>query len=174
MKPNYKELLNNITTFIFDVDGVLTDGGVRLYPGEQPVRRFNSKDGFALQLAVKKGYRIAIITGGSSTGVKERMEMLGIKDIYLSASNKIEKLEELIYMYDLKKEEMLYMGDDLPDYEAMAACGVASTPNDGAPEIKAIADYISPKAGGMGCVRDVIEQTLKVQGRWMQPGDHVW
>jgi len=174
MKPNYKELLNHVTTFIFDVDGVLTDGGVLLYPGEQPVRRFNSKDGFALQLAVKKGYRVAIITGGKSTGVKERMEMLGITDIYLSASDKIEKLEELIYMYDLKKEEMLYMGDDLPDYEAMAACGVACTPSDGAPEIKAIADYVSPKAGGTGCVRDVIEQTLKVQGKWMQPGDHVW
>jgi 3-deoxy-D-manno-octulosonate 8-phosphate phosphatase (KDO 8-P phosphatase) len=174
MKANYKSLLNQITTFVFDVDGVLTDGGVLLFPGQEPVRRFHSKDGFAMQLAIKKGYRIAVITGGRSQAVKERLEMLGIKDIWLSASNKIEKLEELIYMYDLKREEMLYMGDDLPDYEAMMRSGVACTPADGAPELKAIADYVSPKAGGMGCVRDVIEQTLKVQGKWMEPGDHEW
>lgn len=174
MKPNYKTLLNHVTTFIFDVDGVLTDGGVLLFPGQEPIRRFHSKDGFALQLAIKKGYRIAIITGGRSQAVKERMEMLGVKDIYLGASDKIENLEELIMMYDLKREEMLYMGDDLPDYEAMTRCGVACSPADGAPEIKAIADYVSPKNGGTGCVRDVIEQTLKVQGKWMEPGDHVW
>lgn len=174
MKPNYKSLLNNITTFIFDVDGVLTDGGVLLLPGQQPLRRFNSKDGFALQLAIKKGYRIVVITGGRSEGVAERMGMLGIKDLYMGASNKIEKLEEVFLMYDLKKEETLYMGDDLPDYEAMVACGVACTPADGAPEIKAIADYVSPKMGGMGCVRDIVEQTLKVQGKWMEPGDHIW
>lgn len=174
MKPNYKELLNHITTFIFDVDGVLTDGGVLLYPGEAPVRRFNSKDGFVLQLAIKKGYRIAIITGGNSEAVRERMQMLGVTDIYLGASDKLEKLEELMLMYDLKKEEVLYMGDDLPDYQVMTACGVACTPSDGAPEIKAIADYVSPKNGGHGCVRDVVEQTLKVQGNWMLDGDHVW
>lgn len=174
MKPNYKELLNHITTFIFDVDGVLTDGSVILLPGQEPIRTFDSKDAFAMQLAIKKGYRIAIITGGKSQTVKERMQFLGVTDIYLGASNKIEKLEELMYMHDLKKEEMLYLGDDLPDYEVMAACGVACTPSDGAPEIKAIADYVSPKNGGKGCVRDVIEQTLKVQSNWMQPGDHVW
>lgn len=174
MKPNYKELLNHITTFIFDVDGVLTDGTVILLPGQEPIRTFDSKDAFAMQLAIKKGYRVAIITGGRSETVKERMQFLGVKDIYLNSSNKIEKLEELQHMYDLKKEEMLYMGDDLPDYEVMAACGVACTPSDGAPEIKAIADYVSPKNGGKGCVRDVIEQTLKVQHNWMQPGDHVW
>lgn len=174
MKPNYKELLNHITTFIFDVDGVLTDGGVLLFPGQEPVRRFNSKDGFVLQLAIKKGYRVAVITGGRSKGVKERMQMLGVTDIYLGADDKIDKLEELMHIYDLKKEEMLFMGDDIPDYEAMAACGVACCPSDGAPEIKAISDYVSPKAGGQGCVRDIIEQTLKVQGKWMEPGDHVW
>jgi 3-deoxy-D-manno-octulosonate 8-phosphate phosphatase (KDO 8-P phosphatase) len=174
MKPNYKTLLNHITTFIFDVDGVLTDGGVLLLPGQQPVRRFHSKDGFALQHAIKAGYRVAVITGGRSEAVKERMQQLGVTDIYLGASNKIEQLEELMMMYDLTPEQMLYMGDDLPDYEAMTAVGVATTPSDGAPEIKAIADYVSPKAGGQGCVRDVIEQTLKVQGKWGEPGSHVW
>jgi 3-deoxy-D-manno-octulosonate 8-phosphate phosphatase (KDO 8-P phosphatase) len=174
MKPNYKSLLNHVTTFIFDVDGVLTDGGVLLFPGQEPIRKFNSKDGYALQLAIKKGYRIAIITGGHSEGVRERMQMLGITDIYLGASDKRERLEELIYMYDLKKEEMLYMGDDIPDLESMTMCGVACTPADGSPEIRAIADYVSPKSGGMGCVRDIIEQTLKVQGKWMENGDHVW
>lgn len=174
MKPNYKELLNHITTFVFDVDGVLTDGGVTLIPGQQPIRRFNSKDGYVLQLAIKKGYRVAIISGGRSEGVRERMEMLGIKDIYMGAEDKNERLEELILMHDLKKEEILYMGDDIPDYGVMAASGVACCPSDGAPEIKAISDYVSPKGGGQGCVRDVIEQTLKVQGNWMKPGDHVW
>lgn len=174
MKPNYKELLNHISTFIFDVDGVLTDGGVTLYPNQEPVRKFNSKDGFVLQLAIKKGYRVIIITGGRSKAVKERMEMLGVTDIYLGASNKIERVEEVISMYDLEQKEILYMGDDLPDYEAMAACGVACSPSDAAPEIKAISDYVSPKAGGQGCVRDVVEQTLKVQNNWMKPGDHHW
>lgn len=174
MKPNYKTLLNHVTTFIFDVDGVLTNGTVIMLPGQEPIRTFDSKDAFAIQHAIKKGYRIAIITGGRSQTVKERMMFLGVQDVYLGASNKIEKLEELVMMYGLQRKEMLYMGDDLPDYEAMAACGVATTPNDGAPEIKAIADYVSPKAGGKGCVRDVIEQTLKVQGKWGEPGSHVW
>jgi 3-deoxy-D-manno-octulosonate 8-phosphate phosphatase (KDO 8-P phosphatase) len=174
MKSNYKELLNHITTFVFDVDGVMTDGSVILFPGQEPLRTFHSKDGFAIQKAVKKGYRVVIITGGKSQAVKERLQALGVTDIFLNASNKIEQIEELFLMYDLKKEEVLYMGDDLPDYEAMAACGVACTPYDGTPEIKAIADYVSPVSGGKGCVRDVIEQTLKVQGKWMQPGDHIW
>lgn len=174
MKPNYKALLNHVKTFILDVDGVLTDGSVTLFPGKEPIRKFNSKDGYVLQLAIKKGYRIAVITGGRSAGVKERMEMLGITDTYMGASEKMEALEELFLMYDLKKEETLYMGDDLPDYDVMAACGVACAPSDAAPEIKAIADYVSPKKGGHGCVRDVIEQTLKVQNNWMKPGDNAW
>ncbi len=174
MKPNYKELLNHVTTFIFDVDGVLTDGSILLMPGQEPIRKFNSKDGYALQLACKKGYKVAIISGGKNEAVRERMSLLGIKDIYLGAADKIEKLEELFLMYDLKKEEVLYMGDDIPDYQVMMACGVSCSPSDAAPEVKAISDYISPKGGGMGCVRDVIEQTLKVQGKWNADGDHVW
>lgn len=174
MKQNYKELLNHITTFVFDVDGVLTDGSVLLIPGEQPYRTFNSKDGYAMQLAMRKGYRIAVITGGKSEAVVERMQALGIKDIWTGASDKKEAMEELFLTYDLKKEEVLYMGDDLPDYEALEMAGVACTPADGAQEIKAISDYVSQRTGGKGCVRDIIEQTLKVQNNWMLEGDHTW
>lgn len=175
MKPNYKKLLNHITTFVFDVDGVLTDGKIIVFPGQEPVRTFNIKDGFAIQKAVKKGYRIAVITGGRSQAVKERLNGLGVTDIYLNASNKIEQLEELIYLYNLKREEILYMGDDLPDLTVMKACGVAVSPADGAPEIKAIADYVSTITGGNGCVREIIEQTLRVQGKWNEEaGDQAW
>lgn len=174
MKQNYKELLNHITTFVFDVDGVMTDGSVLLVPGEQPYRTFHSKDGYALQLAMRKGYRIAVITGGSSEAVRERLIAAGVKDIWMRASDKKDAMEELFMMYDLKQEEVLYMGDDIPDYEALQMAGVACTPADGAPEIKAICDYVSPKQGGKGCVRDIIEQTLKVQDNWMKEGDHTW
>ena len=171
---NYKELLNHVTTFIFDVDGVLTDGGVLMIPDHQPIRRFSSRDGYALQLAVKKGYRIAIITGGSSVAVRERLNQLGIEDVFLSVGNKKEVLESYMIANQLKAEEIMYMGDDIPDYEVMQTVGVACAPADAAPEIKAISNYISIKDGGMGCVRDVIEQTLKVQHNWMKNGDGIW
>lgn len=176
MKQNYKELLNHVTTFVFDVDGVLTDGSVLLMPGQQPYRTFNSKDGYALQLAMKKNYRIAIITGGKSESVKERMMDLGVleQDIWMGASDKQDAMESLFSMYDLKREEVLYMGDDIPDYTPLEMAGVACTPADGAPEIKAICDYVSQKPGGKGCVRDIIEQTLKVQNNWMKEGDRTW
>lgn len=175
MKPNYKELLNRITTFVFDVDGVLTDGTIIVFPGQEPVRAFNIKDGFAIQKAVKKGYRIAIITGGRSQAVKERLNGLGVTDVYLNASNKIEQLQEYMHLYDLKKDEMLYMGDDLPDLPVLMACGVATCPIDSAPEVKATADYVSPIKGGQGCVRDIIEQTMRVQGKWNEEaGDQAW
>lgn len=174
MKQNYKELLHRITTFVFDVDGVMTDGSVLLIPGEQPYRTFSSKDGYALQLAIRKGYRLAIITGGKSEAVRERMFAYGLTDIYMGISDKRDAMEELMLAHDLKQEEILYMGDDIPDYQALQMAGVACTPADGAPEIKAICDYISPRPGGRGCVRDIIEQTLKVQNNWMKEGDHQW
>jgi len=174
MKKNYKELLNHVKTFVFDVDGVLTDGTVQMIPGQQPVRTFHSKDGYILQLAIRKGYKIAIITGGKSLAVKERLEGLGVSDIYLGAYDKIEVYKEYEAIYNTPREEVLYMGDDIPDYEVLEYVGVATCPSDAVPEIKNICDYVSPKGGGQGCVRDVIEQTLKVQGNWMQPGDHTW
>lgn len=174
MKQNYKELLNHVTTFVFDVDGVMTDGTILLIPGEEPVRSFHSKDGYALQLALKKGFRIAIITGGKSQSVKDRLQALGITDIWMNASDKKDAMEELFMAYDLKREEVLYMGDDIPDYQALEMAGVACTPADGAQEIKAICDYVSQRQGGKGCVRDIIEQTLKVQNNWMKEGDHTW
>ena len=174
MKTNYKEKLNHVSTFIFDVDGVLTDGSVLLIPGHDAVRNFNSKDGFALQLAMKKNYRVAIISGGKSNGVKEHLNYLGVNDVYLAVKEKKTRLEAYLKEHNLKPEEVLYMGDDLPDYEVMQNVGVACSPADAAQEVKAISDYVSLKRGGKGCVRDVIEQTLKVQHRWMEDGDGVW
>jgi 3-deoxy-D-manno-octulosonate 8-phosphate phosphatase (KDO 8-P phosphatase) len=174
MKTNYKISMRKITTFIFDVDGVLTNGGVFMFPGQEPVRMFNSKDGFALQLAIRKGFRIGVITGGRSEGVIERLKALGIIDIYTRAHNKIEAYRDFVAIHDLQDEEILYMGDDLPDYEVMQRVGVACAPNDAAPEILSIAHYVSPQAGGQGCARDVIEQTLKVQQKWLPQSDWTW
>jgi len=171
---NYKEIFKNITTVVLDVDGVLTNGDIILMPGMQPVRKMNAKDGYAMQLAVRNGIRMAIITGGRSPEVKERLQGLGITDIYLGASSKMESYEDLKMCYDLKDEEILYMGDDLPDYDIMKIVALAAAPQDAAPEIKSIADYVSPVDGGKGCVRDVLEQLLKIQGKWARSEDRTW
>jgi 3-deoxy-D-manno-octulosonate 8-phosphate phosphatase (KDO 8-P phosphatase) len=143
-------------------------------PGMQPVRKMNAKDGYAMQLAVRNGIRMAIITGGRSPEVKERLQGLGITDIYLGASSKMESYEDLKMCYDLKDEEILYMGDDLPDYDIMKIVALAAAPQDAAPEIKSVADYVSPVNGGKGCVRDVLEQLLKIQGKWARSEDRTW
>ncbi len=171
---NYKEIFKNITTVVLDVDGVLTNGDIILMPGMQPVRKMNAKDGYAMQLAVRNGIRMAIITGGRSPEVKERLQGLGITDIYLGASSKMESYEDLKMCYDLKDDEILYMGDDLPDYDIMKLVALAAAPQDAAPEIKAVADYVSPVNGGKGCVRDVLEQLLKIQGKWARSEDRTW
>jgi len=171
---NYKEIFNNITTLVLDVDGVLTNGDIILIPGMQPVRKMNAKDGYAMQLAVRNGIRMAIITGGRSPEVKERLQGLGITDIYLGASSKMESYEDLKMCYDLKDDEILYMGDDLPDYDIMKIVALAAAPQDAAPEIKSVADYVSPVNGGKGCVRDVLEQLLKIQGKWARSEDRTW
>lgn len=174
MEVNFKERLKDITTFIFDVDGVLTDGSVTVMPDGEQVRSMNIKDGYALQLAVKRGYKVIIISGGKSEGVRKRLKGLGIKDIYLGIHTKTEAFEDVLLTYDIKPSQILYMGDDIPDYEVMRKCGVATCPNDAAHEIKDISIYISDKPGGKGCVRDVIEQVLLVQGQWMVGDAHVW
>ena len=171
---NYKTKLVQISTFVFDVDGVMTDGKVLILPGQDPIRVFHSKDGYALQLAIRLGYRVAIITGGTSEAVKERLQSAGVQDIWLGARHKEEALEELMLAYELRAEEIAYMGDDLPDYEVLTRVGLATCPHDAAPEIRHICDYISPIKGGEGCVRDLIEQTLKVQGKWNQASDRNW
>ncbi|KAA2241899.1 HAD hydrolase family protein [Chitinophaga agrisoli] len=163
---NVLSLFKTINTFVFDVDGVLTDGTVQLLPGGELSRKMNVKDGYALQLAVKKGYRIVIISGGRSETVVSRLQGLGIKDIYVNTTDKQERLQDYVLEHDLQWEELLFMGDDIPDYRAMQLVGLPVCPADAAPEIKSICRYISPQTGGNGCVREVIEKVLKLNGHW--------
>ena len=163
---NFKQKLTGIKTLLFDVDGVLTNGQVFLMESGEFIRNMNSKDGFALQLAVKKGYRIAIITGGNSQIVKKALQGLGIDDVFLSQHDKLQCYKDYINEHSLNEEEILYMGDDLPDYEVMKRVGIAACPNDSAHEIKEISIYISGRNGGQGCARDIIEQVMRSQGTW--------
>ncbi|SFW61123.1 3-deoxy-D-manno-octulosonate 8-phosphate phosphatase (KDO 8-P phosphatase) [Sinomicrobium oceani] len=163
---NFKEYLEDITTFVFDVDGVLTDGTIVITTDGQMLRNMNLKDGYAIKTAIEKGYNVCIISGGTNEGVRERLRGLGVTDIYLGAHHKIEVLDEYFDIYDIKPEHVLYMGDDLPDLPPMKMIGLPTCPQDAVPEIKEIAKYISHKNGGQGCVRDVIEQVMKVQGKW--------
>ncbi len=166
MGKSYKEYLQHITTFIFDVDGVLTDGTVTITTKGEMLRRMNIKDGYAIKTAVDQGYNICVISGGSNEGVRLRLQGLGVTNIYLGAHNKIDQMNEFLHNYDIKLENVLYMGDDIPDYPTMKLAGLPCCPQDAAPEIKEICSYISHKNGGKGAVRDVIEQVLKVQGKW--------
>ena len=170
---SYKEKLPKITTFIFDVDGVLTTGEVILLDGKV-IRITNSKDGYALQYAAKMGYRIIIITGGHSVDVKERLLGLGVTEVFLSSHDKIKIYQDCKEKYGLVDEEVLYMGDDIPDYNVMREVGIATCPQDAAVEIKDICHYQSPLAGGKGCVRDIIEQTLRVQEKWFTAEAFTW
>jgi len=166
MEKSYKEIMPQITTFIFDVDGVLTNGLVHISSSGELTRLMNTKDGYAMKTAIMRGFNICIISGGKNDGVKKRLEALGIKDIYLGAHAKTELFENYISKNNIKPEEILYMGDDIPDYPVMKLVGLATCPKDAVTEIQQISDYISQKKGGQGCVRDVIEQVLKVQGKW--------
>ena len=163
---NVLEKFKTIKTFVFDVDGVLTDGTLLVLNDGQMARRMNIKDGYALQLAVKKGYRVVIISGGTSDAVRERLEKLGIKDCFLKVDNKKEKLMEYAEENLLIWDEILFMGDDIPDYVPMQLTGLPCCPADAATEIKQISHYISPIIGGSGCARDVIEKVLKLNGHW--------
>lgn len=168
MDISYKQLLPNITTIILDVDGVLTNGYVTIMPNGELVRTMNIKDGYALKTAVDKGYRICIISGGTNEGVSKRLANLGIKDIYLGAHQKTEQWNLLKEKYNLNPSEVLYMGDDIPDLPVLMEVGLPCCPNDAAPEIQQISKYISYKKGGEGCVRDVLEQIMRVQGKWTE------
>ena len=151
-QPNYKALLPNITTFIFDVDGVLTNGKVLITSQGEMYREMDTKDGYALKCALVQGYKVCIISGGTNEGVRNRLKALGIYDIYLGAHNKQEPFQDLMDSYDLKPEEILYMGDDVPDIVVMEQVAVAACPNDAVSDVKEIANYVSHKKGGEGCV----------------------
>lgn len=173
MKLNFKELLRNVKAFAFDVDGVFSHN-VILHPSGDLMRSMNIKDGFAVQYAIKKGYPIAIITGGNSEAVRTRFERLGVTAIYQKSSNKIIAFDDFMQQNHLQEDSILYMGDDLPDYQIMKRVGIPTCPADAVEEIKAISAYISHKTGGEGCVRDVIEQVLRVQDNWMHPEAFNW
>ncbi|MCC6289774.1 MAG: HAD hydrolase family protein [Chitinophagaceae bacterium] len=163
---NVLERFKKISTFIFDVDGVMTDGSIGIVPGLEYIRTMNTKDGYVLQLAVKQGYRVVVITGGNVPPVVERMNSLGITDVFHHVKNKTEVYNRYVNDHMLNAEETLYMGDDIPDYEIMQYVGLACCPADAVQEIKSISHYISPLPGGKGCVRDVIEKVLKLNGHW--------
>lgn len=168
-KEHYLGLMSNVSTFFFDVDGVLTDGSVMLSPDGEQMRTMNVKDGYALQYAVKQGYRICIISGGTNPMVQRRLEGLGVRDVYLGVEDKLKTLTEFLDNHQIDSKNTMYMGDDIPDYQVMQTCGIATCPNDSVQEIKAISDYISSQNGGRGAVRDVIEKVMKLQGKWFAP-----
>lgn len=166
MEKSYKEILNDIDTFIFDVDGVLTDSSVHVSQSGEMLRIMNIRDGFAMKAAIESGYNVCIISGGNNEGVRIRLRNLGITDIHLASPNKVETFKEYTELYNIKPEKVLYMGDDIPDYHVMKLVGMPTCPQDAVAEIKAISKYISHKNGGKGAVREVIEQVMKVQGKW--------
>ncbi len=156
-----------IKVFVLDVDGVLTNGNLLLLDDGQMARVMNIKDGYAMQNAIKKGYRILVISGGKSAAVKTRLNLLGISDVHIGVEDKLQVLKNYISHNSLSKDQVLYMGDDLPDLEVMQHAGMACCPADAVAEIKTLAMYISPFNGGQGCVRDVIEKVLKLNGEWI-------
>jgi 3-deoxy-D-manno-octulosonate 8-phosphate phosphatase (KDO 8-P phosphatase) len=155
-----------ITCFAFDVDGVLTDGTVLLLDDGQQARRMSIRDGYALQLAVKKGYKVVIISGAYSEAVKTRLNRLGITDVFMKVENKEQQLNEYVQLNGLSPAQVLFMGDDIPDYMVMKKVGMPCCPADAAPEIRRISTYISVFRGGHGCVREVIEKVMKLNDHW--------
>jgi 3-deoxy-D-manno-octulosonate 8-phosphate phosphatase (KDO 8-P phosphatase) len=171
---NFKEDLARVKAFVFDIDGVLSLQTINLNAFGIPNRTVNLRDGYALQLAIKKGYHIGIITGSNSKDYQKRLKMLGIKDVYLNSRSKMEHFKDFIKKHCLNSSEVLFMGDDIPDFEVMKHAGVAVCPSDADSEIKQISSYISDKKGGEGCVRDVIEQVLRLHNKWMDAEAFRW
>lgn len=161
-------ILKGIKAFVFDVDGVLTDGGIFADLHGELFRTFDSKDGFALRMAYMHGYRLGVISGGRSESIRKRVQQCGMKaeDVYLGSRDKIEDFEDFCRKYDLGPEEVMYFGDDLPDIPVMAVCGCGVAPSDAVEEVLDAADYVSTRPGGKGCARETIEIVMKLQGTW--------
>lgn len=159
--------LTKIKAIIFDVDGVLSAETITLHPNGEPMRTVNIKDGYAIQLAMKQGLRIAILTGGKTESVRKRYENLGVEDIFMACAVKLKVYEEFLANYGYTDEDIMYMGDDIPDYEIMHRVGCPVCPADACSDIKALSIYVSQRNGGCGCGRDVIEQVLRAQGKWL-------
>ena len=164
---NVLSSFKEIKAFVLDVDGVLTDGSLILLDDGQMARKMNTKDGYAMQLAIKQGYHILVISGGHSDAVKLRLQRLGVVEVYMGVSDKETVLREYLSKYELNWDQLIYMGDDIPDLMVMQLVGLPCCPSDAVPEIRQVAHYISPFAGGNGCVRDVIEKVLKLNGHWI-------
>ncbi|MBE6262520.1 MAG: HAD-IIIA family hydrolase [Prevotella sp.] len=159
--------LKKIKAIVFDVDGVLSAETITMAATGEPLRTVNIKDGYAIQLAQKMGLRIAILTGGNTSAIRTRYENLGVQDIYMKCSVKITTFEEFLEKYQLSADEVIYVGDDIPDYEVMKRCGCPCCPADACSDIKAISLYVSDRKGGYGCGRDIVEQVLRAQGKWL-------
>lgn len=173
---NFKEDLTKVKAFIFDVDGVFTDNKMYCMADGEQVRAFNGKDGFAIRFALSKGFPIGIISAGKNNeGVVKRLKFLDIEDLYMGSFDKTGALSEFCLKHKISKEDVLYMGDDVPDYPVMVQVGVPTCPADAVAEVKGISKYISQYDGGKGCVRDVIEQVLRAQGKWvdLSPGKRI-
>ncbi len=160
--------LANADTFVFDIDGVLTDGRIWVSDDGVFMRNMNIKDGYALQLAVKKHYNVWIISGAKNEGAGIRLRKLGIEEVHLGVENKAALLKVLMEKYGVLPAQAIYMGDDMPDIEAMCLCGIKTCPADAAKDVLVLADYISPLQGGNGCVRDIIEKVLKIKGHFSE------
>jgi 3-deoxy-D-manno-octulosonate 8-phosphate phosphatase (KDO 8-P phosphatase) len=164
---NFKQKLNNVTCFVFDLDGVLTNGTLLVMQKEH-FREMHMRDGYAMKAAAEKGYKVFVISGGSAKSVEGRLKKLKVTEYHLEVDNKKKKLEQLMKKHKLKPENILYMGDDIPDYEPMKISGVPTCPADAVPEIKSLSVYVSDKNGGHGCARDVIEQVMRLHGKWFK------
>ena len=173
-KKNYKEVLNSIKAFIFDIDGVLTNGKILITSKGDMYREMDTKDGFAIKYALNKGFKIAIISGGKDKGLKIRLQDLGIKNIFLGFTDKERPFNDFIKNEDIKPNDILYMGDDIPDIPSLKVVGVSTCPKDSAVEVREVCDYISHINGGKGCVRDVLEQTMRVQNKWINDDSYSW
>lgn len=167
-------LFQPITTFVFDYDGVMTDGKVYSDHEGHPWRATNVKDGYALQLATKLGYNVAVISGAVCPSMEVRMNSLGVTDVFTGVPHKVLKLNEYMKQKGLKKEEIVFMGDDIPDIRVMQSVGLAACPADAADEVREISGYVSPKEGGKGCVRDLIKQVMTAHGKWMSAEAYSW